>query len=240
MPANPQVGDNYYQEFAPEDEALDQAEVISNDQTLSTEIGTFSNVLQTLEFSELAPGVFDFKYYAPGIGLVLVEELDENLEPEFIVELESITSVSEEAFTSGYGTKGNDVLDGDNGVNILKGFKGDDLLQGFGGEDWLVGQKGNDFLVGGNGLDLLEGGKGEDILIGGQGIDILEGGKDRDQFVFRTLGDKGDLIQDFNHEDVIILVEIFNSGNYDSSNPIDDYLQIQQLGSLTVISIDSD
>jgi hypothetical protein len=72
MEANPQVGDNYYQEFAPNDRAVDQAEVISRDRTISPRLGYFSNVLQTLEFSELTPGVSDFKYYAPGIGLVLV------------------------------------------------------------------------------------------------------------------------------------------------------------------------
>ncbi|NJO40835.1 MAG: calcium-binding protein [Cyanobacteria bacterium RU_5_0] len=240
MKANPQVGDRYYQEFAPNDEALDQAEVISRSKTLATEVGTVRNVLQTLESTELAPGVFDFKYYAPGIGLVLVEELDENLEPDFIVELESITSVTADFFTSGRGTGGNDGLDGDNTHNTIEGRRGDDLLQGFGGNDRLLGQNGNDFLVGGDGVDVLMGGKGQDILIGGEGADILKGGEDRDQFVFRTLADKGDRIKDFTRQDVIILVEIFDSANYGSSTPLDDYLQITQMGSHTVIRIDVD
>ncbi|NJR63436.1 MAG: calcium-binding protein [Cyanobacteria bacterium CRU_2_1] len=240
MKANPQVGDRYYQEFAPNDEALDQAEVISRSKTLATEVGTVRNVLQTLESTELAPGVFDFKYYAPGIGLVLVEELDENLEPDFIVELESITSVTADFFTSGRGTQGNDGLDGDNTHNTIEGRRGDDLLQGFGGNDRLLGQDGNDFLVGGDGVDVLMGGKGQDILIGGEGADILKGGEDRDQFVFRTLADKSDRIKDFTGQDVIILVEIFDSANYGSSTPLDDYLQITQMGSHTVIRIDVD
>lgn len=240
MPANPQVGDNFYQEFAPNDEALDQAEVLSIDETLETELGNLNNVLQTLESTELAPGVFDYKYYAPGIGLVLVEELDENLEPEFIVELESISSVTPDAFTSGLGTRGNDVLDGDNSDNTLKGYRGSDFLQGFGGEDVLLGNRGKDFLVGGDGIDTLKGGQGQDILVGGKGADVLRGGNGRDQFVFRALQDKGDTILDFSRQDVIILAEIFDLPKYGSSEPINDYLTIEQMGSNTVISIDTD
>lgn len=240
MEANPQVGDNYFQEPAPNDGAVDEAKVISSDQTISTRLGNYSNVLQTLESSELAPGVSDFKYYVPNIGLVLVEELDQNLKPNFTSELASITSVTPDAFTGGRGTEGNDALDGNNRSNTLKGGQGDDLLRGFGGKDWIVGQSGNDFLVGGNGSDGLNGGNGQDILIGGKGADILKGGKHRDQFVFRTLEDKGDLIKNFTRQDVIVLAEIFDPENYGSFNPLDDYLQIKQVGCRTVIRIDPD
>lgn len=241
MEANPQVGDAYYQEFAPNDGAVDQAEVVSLDQSISTRLGNFSNVLQTLEFTALDPGIFEFKYYVPNIGLALIEEeLDKNLEPNFSPELASITSVTPDAFTSGQGTEGNDVLDGDNRGNTLKGHQGDDLLQGFGGKDLLTGQDGNDFLRGSKGQDTLIGGKGQDILIGGKGQDILEGGIDRDQFVFRTLEHKGDLIKDFTRQDVIVLAEIFDSKNYGSSTPFDSYLQIEQMGSRTVIRVDPD
>ena len=116
----------------------------------------------------------------------------------------------------------------------------DDFLQGFDGNDRLTGQDGQDFLVGGNGIDSLDGGNGQDILIGGEGEDYLKGGKGRDQFVFRTLGDKGDRIKDFARQDVIVLVEIFNTANYASANPFSDYLKISQVGSSTVIQIDAD
>ncbi|MGH2412579.1 MAG: calcium-binding protein, partial [Microcystaceae cyanobacterium] len=241
MEANPQVGDNYYQEFAPNDGAVDQAKVVSLDKTISTGLGTFSNVLQTLEFTDVEPGVFSYKYNAPGIGLVLVEDgLDANLKPDFSSELVSITSVTPDAFTSGRGSQGNDVIDGDNRGNILNGGQGDDLLQGLDGNDKLIGQDGNDFLVGGDGLDTLQGGDGQDILIGGKGVDALKGGKGRDQFVFRSLEDIGDRIKDFTRQDVIVLTEIFGAKNYGSSNPLDDYLQIEQKGSHTVIRIDPD
>ena len=241
MKANPQVGDSYYQEFSPVDQALDQSAVTSRSKTLQTELGTFSNGLQTVESTAVEPGVFENKFYAPGIGLVRVEEeLDKNLKPGFVFELQSITSVSPQAFTSGLGTQANDVIDGNEQSNLLAGLQGNDLLQGLGGNDRLLGQDGNDFLVGGDGADVLKGGNGEDILIGGKGADVLKGGKGRDQFAFRTLEEKGDLIQDFTHQDVIILAEIFGLKNYGSTNPIRDYLKIDQVGSNTVIRIDAD
>lgn len=240
MQANPQVGDRYYQEFAPNDAALDQSEVISRSKTLETEFGTRHDVLQTFESTELAPGVSDYKYYAPGIGLVLVEELDENLNPDFIVELESTTSVTPEFFSSGRGTTENDTLNGDCGSNKLDGRQGDDFLQGFDGNDRLTSQDGNDFLVGGYGADVLSGGNGQDILVGGEGADYLKGGKGRDQFAFRTLEDMGDRIKDFTRQDVIVLAEIFDTANYGSANPIENYLRLEQIGSNTVIRIDAD
>ena len=89
MPADPVVGFNHYQEFAPGDAALDQARIIALDRQITVPVGSFSNVLQVLEATELDPEAREFKYYAPGIGLVLVEEgLDENFEnPEFEVPL---------------------------------------------------------------------------------------------------------------------------------------------------------
>jgi Ca2+-binding RTX toxin-like protein len=239
MEANPQVGDNYYQEFASKDAALDQSKVISQTQSLETELGTASNVLQTIESTELSPGVFENKYYAPGVGLVQVEELDANLKPELIVELESITSVTPEFFTSKRGTPGNDTLNGDSQANALSGHQGNDFLQGFDSADQLTGQDGKDFLMGGSGTDSLDGGNGQDILVGGEGTDYLKGGRGRDQFVFRTLADKGDRIKDFTRQDVIVLAEIFGAANY-SSNPVRDYLKISQMGSSTVIQIDPD
>jgi Ca2+-binding RTX toxin-like protein len=241
MEANPQINDNYYQEFAINDGAFDQAQVISRNRNVSTKVGDFSNVLQTYDTTQIDPSATEFKYYAPGIGMVAAEEnLDKNLEPELAHKLVSINTVTPEAFTSGRGTKGNDVLEGNNKDNVLTGEGGNDLLKGFDGSDRLLGQEGNDFLVGGRGSDTLKGGEGEDILIGGNGSDILTGGKDRDQFVFRSLTHKGDTIKDFTRQDVIVLVEIFDSEKYGSSNPFEDYLQIQQVGSGTVIRLDAD
>jgi hypothetical protein len=94
MPADLTIGFNYYQEFAPNDDAVDQATTISIEEMVSIDIGKFSNVLKVLETSELNPDFRELKYYAPGRGLVFVEEgVDANLmDPEFTIELTRITT----------------------------------------------------------------------------------------------------------------------------------------------------
>ena len=89
MPVDLTVGFNYYQEFAVLDEALDQGLTFAAGQIVSIAIGEFSDVLQVLETSELEPDAREFKYYAPGVGLILVEEgLDANFQnPESTFEL---------------------------------------------------------------------------------------------------------------------------------------------------------
>ena len=74
MPTDLGIGFNYYQEFAEADEALDQATTFALLDSLTTDSGTYTNVLQVLETTELEPDEFEFKYYAAGIGLILVEE----------------------------------------------------------------------------------------------------------------------------------------------------------------------
>jgi len=74
MPAHPKVGFNYYQEFSPADEAVDQAKIVSLDRTVTTPAGHFTHTIRTLESSAAELGVFEAKYYAPGVGPVLVDE----------------------------------------------------------------------------------------------------------------------------------------------------------------------
>ena len=91
MPADLTDGFHYYQEFAPNDDAVDQATTYSNGNSVSIGFGTFSDVLQVLETNPLELDAREFKYYAPGLGLILVEEgLNLDLEdPELSVELVS-------------------------------------------------------------------------------------------------------------------------------------------------------
>ena len=97
MPADPSIDFNYYQEFAPLDDALDQATIYAFIDVLELDFGTFENVLQIFETTELEPDAREFKYYAPGVGLILVEEdLDENLaNPELSFALSQVRSVPE-------------------------------------------------------------------------------------------------------------------------------------------------
>ena len=74
MKANPTVGDFYRQEFDL-DNAEDFAEVISLTNTVIVASGTFTNCLKTLETSPLEPDAMENKYYATGVGNVLVIDL---------------------------------------------------------------------------------------------------------------------------------------------------------------------
>jgi len=75
MWANPAVGMSYYQEWY-EGEAEDQAQVESLILPVSVPYGDFTNTLQTLETTALDEEVFEFKYYAYGLGLLLEQELE--------------------------------------------------------------------------------------------------------------------------------------------------------------------
>jgi len=78
------------------------------------------------------------------------------------------------------GTKGNDVLAGTDGKDIIVGGKGDDQIDGRGGNDLLLGGKGDDLIFGGAGNDFVFGGKGDDQLDGGAGSDFVKAGKGDD------------------------------------------------------------
>jgi hypothetical protein len=81
MPALNPVGLNYYQEFAAADEALDQGLVHGIGLTLIFDGQTYTDVIRVFESSELSPNAREFKYYAPGIGLIGGEEgLDADFE----------------------------------------------------------------------------------------------------------------------------------------------------------------
>lgn len=94
MPANPQVGDLYYQEFYL-GEAEDEAEIVSLNESVSIGLGDYDNVLQTREFTDLEPDAFELKYFAPGVGQILAEEgiAEEGGEPELSPELIGITKI---------------------------------------------------------------------------------------------------------------------------------------------------
>ncbi len=69
------VGEAYFQEFYA-GEAEDKAEIVRVGDTVTVAAGTFENVLVVREWNPLEPGVFELKYYAPGVGVIL-EEVEE-------------------------------------------------------------------------------------------------------------------------------------------------------------------
>jgi hypothetical protein len=74
MPGTPKVGMKYYQEIAP-GIAMDRAEIVSLDETCKTPAGTFSKCLKVKEGSAIELFAKEYKYHAPGIGLVRDEDL---------------------------------------------------------------------------------------------------------------------------------------------------------------------
>jgi len=94
MKGGPAIGDSYYQEFYL-GKAEDEAEVISLSATVSIDYGDFTDCLQTFETTALEPDALEYKYYAPGLGLVLIEELDEEFEVDFVSELVSVHTIPE-------------------------------------------------------------------------------------------------------------------------------------------------
>jgi hypothetical protein len=75
MQADPTPGTLYRQEFALGD-AEDMAEVEGFVDSLVVKGKIYHNVLQTGEFTPIEPDVLEYKYYAPGVGVVKEENPD--------------------------------------------------------------------------------------------------------------------------------------------------------------------
>lgn len=75
MPAQPFVGQIFNQENAP-DVAEDQTEVLALNESISTPAGDFTGCLKAEDTSPLDPGLADFKWYCPNVGLVRDEAAD--------------------------------------------------------------------------------------------------------------------------------------------------------------------
>jgi Ca2+-binding RTX toxin-like protein len=139
------------------------------------------------------------------------------------------------------GTTGNDIIRGLGGNDTLSGELGDDVMFGGEGNDTLKGRDGNDTMYGGNGDDYLEGGNHDDIFYGGVGIDTLKGGSGRDTFVFTSMLDAGDTIQDYNRAaieriDISAILEMYDP----LVDAITDFVQITTVGANSVLAVDVD
>jgi hypothetical protein len=74
MPGTILLGARYYQEMAP-GTAMDRAEMLGNTEIVETPAGSFDDCLKVEETTPLEPDDRDYKYYAPGIGLIMDEDL---------------------------------------------------------------------------------------------------------------------------------------------------------------------
>ncbi len=69
MPGLPLMGSRYYQEVAPR-VAMDRAQIVSTNGTLTTPDGAYTHVLQIEETTPLERGARESKFYAAGVGLL--------------------------------------------------------------------------------------------------------------------------------------------------------------------------
>lgn len=106
--------------------------------------------------------------------------------------VENLTLAGTDAINA-IGNAGNNVLTGNNSVNLLSAGVGNDILDGNGGLDFLEGMAGNDTLAdsagsgyfnGGAGDDKLTGGALADFFLGGEGDDTISTGGGSDVIVF--------------------------------------------------------
>lgn len=72
MEENPKAGDSYRQEYY-KGQAEDMAEVVALGVNIKTKYGSFSNCLQTREWTPLEPGADEYKYYCPEISNLVYE-----------------------------------------------------------------------------------------------------------------------------------------------------------------------
>ena len=70
MPADPQVGQSYQQEYY-KGHAEDAAKNLSLDEQVEVQFGHFTGVLETAESNLLEPKVDEHKFFAKGVGPVL-------------------------------------------------------------------------------------------------------------------------------------------------------------------------
>jgi hypothetical protein len=71
MEGNPKVGDSYRQEYY-KGEAEDMADILSLSESASVKYGSFADCLKTRDYTPLEPDIIENKYFAPGVGEILI------------------------------------------------------------------------------------------------------------------------------------------------------------------------
>ena len=77
----------YHQEFA-EGVAEDMGKILNTNKNVEIGMGSFDGCLEILEWTPLAPGVYEHKYYKPGVGLLLERHPQGGNETSELVEVE--------------------------------------------------------------------------------------------------------------------------------------------------------
>ena len=85
MEAHPKVADAYRQELLL-NEAEDFARVLSLEKSVKVPYGSFDDCLETTETSGVEPDTVEYKFYAPGVGLVYTDDVS-GQEKDFLVKI---------------------------------------------------------------------------------------------------------------------------------------------------------
>ena len=88
VPGDPQVGMTYRQEYYA-GEAEDVGEILSLDERAEVPFGSFDNLLMTKDTTPLEPDILEHKFYAEGVGPVLVLGLSGGIGREELLRYES-------------------------------------------------------------------------------------------------------------------------------------------------------
>ena len=87
LPANPQVGQKYRQEYL-KGEAEDNGEVLGLNQLVEVPTGRYSGVLLTRDTTSLEPDLVEYKLYAPDLGPILAVDISGGAAREALVKLD--------------------------------------------------------------------------------------------------------------------------------------------------------
>jgi hypothetical protein len=115
MLADPQIGDIYRQEWYP-GHAEDAAEVVSLNEEVTVPYGTFTNCLQTREFSTIDPELNEYKYYCTAVGAVTLEEVIDSGERVELIDVNTAGANDEGGQNGGNG--GTDDADEQGDVDV--------------------------------------------------------------------------------------------------------------------------
>jgi hypothetical protein len=96
MPADPAIGMTYRQEYYA-GEAEDNGAVLALDQQAEVPAGHYDDVLLTADTIALEPEVLEYKLYAPGIGLVLAQDISGGSGREELVSVETVDAATARA-----------------------------------------------------------------------------------------------------------------------------------------------
>ena len=142
------------------------------------------------------------------------------------------------------GSRGDDIIYGDNNSNYIDASFGNDTVYGEGGNDTLQGSTDNDILYGGDGVDYLYGSNGDDVLESGAGADNIYGQNGADTFVFMGatafLG-VNNLRSNFKttENDKIDISDVINQ--YDPLTDIlSDFVSLTEVNNDTFLAVDVD